>query len=161
MSRFKTSLQKTLNCRICYILSCTYVVNTWLQIHVLMCFCIQIISAWHYTLLHSNAWLPTWSDEMLDSNDCVLSLDNLFFEKPIVHKVWVQRDMPHHPMLAFLSWINVFFPTGIYLTESHCTKSLVHGSWKHLHLFPRFRLLRLCRRRQSLSLPYTVCCALD
>ncbi|XP_063742496.1 probable ATP-dependent DNA helicase HFM1 [Eleginops maclovinus] len=26
-------------------------------------------------------------DEMLDSDDCTLSLDNLFFEKPIVHKV--------------------------------------------------------------------------
>lgn len=66
-----------------------------------------------------------------------------------------------HACLPFSAELRFFFPSGIYLTESHCTKSPIHGGWKRRQLFPRFRLLRLCRSRQSLSPPYTVCCALD
>ncbi len=48
---------------------------------------------------------------MLDLDDCTLSLDNLFFEKPVVHKVWVQTDACHHPSLFLLSQLNmcIFF----------------------------------------------------
>lgn len=66
------------------------------------------VTDWHWP----SSWAPTWSDEMLDSDDCTLSLDNLFFEKPIIHKVWVQRDAPHHPLslLPSLSAEGMYFP---------------------------------------------------
>lgn len=38
---------------------------------------------------------------MLDSSDCTLSLDSLFFEKPIVHEVWVKQDNSHHPFFLY------------------------------------------------------------
>lgn len=71
-------------------------------------------------------------------------------------------EIPHIVSFCYssLSWMNVL-PSGLYLIESHCTRRPVHGSWKCLHLLLRFQPLRICRRRQSLFLPYTVCCALD
>lgn len=38
-------------------------------------------------LVHSDLSVPPRTDEMLDPSDCTLSLDSLFFVKPIVHKV--------------------------------------------------------------------------
>ncbi|KAK2822171.1 hypothetical protein Q5P01_022236 [Channa striata] len=37
--------------------------------------------------VRSDVCIPTQSDEMLDCNDCTLSLDSLFYQKPVVHKV--------------------------------------------------------------------------
>lgn len=53
-----------------------------------------------------NVWPPT-SIEMFESSDCSFSLDNLFFEKPTVHKVWVHRNAPCHPSLFLLCQVNM------------------------------------------------------
>lgn len=50
---------------------------------------------------------------MLDSDDCTLSLDNLFFQKPVVQKVWVHRYAPTSslsPPSLLITLINVSPP---------------------------------------------------
>lgn len=128
----------------------------------------------------NNSFISQWSilqlffydvndtHKMLDSEEAVLSLDNLFYDGPVIHKVWVTlglytwyliRDTPDTR-----EWINTCRETGCYFYDSirlwlclgnHYVKDKAHGS---LMLHPHYRkyLQHKTSRERQQTFPHLV-----